>query len=248
MVIFVLLCERKGDAGVTKKVTILIVFLVIAAGALGFLFVYQTAPDKKGAVISSRSADSPAPGGMSIKGLQYKVRSRGALVAETDIEDFKIAPKKLFVFRVKSVNEAVITKARIRLYPHNIESDTPREKEAAADDDPLGALFKEFTDRKAGLITGVTVKEIDVGIYDSEVLTHRLSAARADFNAAKKLTTFYNATLEYPQLRKLIKADKMVWDAQAEMIRIPGSYTTSTRGGDSKGRGLQIDLINDGQY
>jgi hypothetical protein len=211
--------------------------VILAVGALGFLVAWVVFPVSKGSKIAP--ASNPAiTEGTFVKGLHYKVYRNGLLVSEAEAEDFKIIPKKFFVFKVKSINEAVITNARIKLFEQN-ESRESRKK-----DDPFGSLFREFTDKEngEGLITRATVKGIDVNIYKAEKLTHHLTAASADLKAGANQTAFYNVAIEHPSSRMVIRTEKLLWDTQEKQFKAPGRYTASSPEGEVKGKGIQIDL------
>lgn len=184
------------------------------------------------------SSGPPTGVGTVVKGLHSRVYEDGLLVSEAEAEDFRIIPRRFFVFNVKSLNEAVITNARIKLFERK-ETGEARKK-----DDPFGSLFREFTDKEnaTGVITRAVVKGMEVSIYNTEGLTHHLTAARADLKAGQNQTVFYHAALEHPSSKRVITTEKLLWDAQEREFRIPGEYTGSGPGGAFQGKGVRIDL------
>jgi hypothetical protein len=206
--------------------------VVLAVGALGLLVAWGALPIRKGNEITPAS-NPPITDGTYVKGLHYKVHENGSLVSEAEAEDFRIVPKRFFVFRVKSVNEAVVTNARIKLFKLN---DSRKDSK----DDPFGSLLKEFGD--SGLIVKAVVNGIDVNIYKAEKVTHHLTAAKADLMAGANQTAFYDAAIEHPPSKTVIRTAKLLWDTEKRKFRVPGQYTASGPGGEFRGKGVQIDL------
>ncbi len=207
--------------------------VIVTLGALGFLAGWMAFPEGKGRGIEP-GAIPPVTDGTFVKGLHYKVYKNGSPASEAEIDDLRIVPRNFFVFRIKSINEAVITNARIRLYD-------PSQKRR---DDPFRSLFKEFTDQENGfgLITRAVVKGIDVNMYHAQKVTHHLTAAKADLMAGSNQTAFYDATIEHPSSKTVVRAAKLLWDTQERKFVVPGRYTLSGPGGDVKGEGVQIDM------
>ena len=171
--------------------------------------------------------------GTFVEGLRYRVHRNGSLVSEVEAEDLRIIPKSFFVFRVKSINEAVVTNARIKLFKLN-------ETKKDIKDDPFGSLLKEIADRD--LIVRAVARGIEVYIYKAEKVTHHLTAAKADLMAGANQTAFYDATIEHPLSKTVIRTAKVLWDTEERKFMVPGRYTASGPRGKSIGRGVQIDL------
>jgi hypothetical protein len=208
---------------------------IISILALGLLVVWAFLPEKKRSNTLPQSYNPP----LLINGLSYKAYNNGILVSKMEAEEFKIRPRKFFIFNIKSVNEAILTNVKLNMYLKNKE---------LADIDLLNPIFDATTDKGTGkgtgigLITRAIIKGIDVNIFISDVLTHKLKATSADFMLKKKRIVFYNASLEHPPSSRLISADKIIWDAQEKAFMVYNLDKTSSTKEKAKGKGLKIDL------
>jgi len=212
---------------------------IISIFALGLFIVWMLLPGKKKTNISPQSYNPP----LLINGLSHKVYNNGILVSKMEAEEFKIRPRKFFIFNIKSVNEAILTNVKLNMYIKNKEL---KEGKEVADIDLLNPIFDATTGKGTGtgLITRAVIKGIDVNIFISDVLTHKLKATSADFMLKKKRIVFYNASLEHPPSSRLISADKIIWDAQEKAFMVYNlDKTSSTKEkAKGKGKGLKIDL------
>jgi len=174
-------------------------------------------------------------------GVSSKVYDNGVLVSKMEAEMFKIRPRKFFLFNIKSVNEAILTNVKLDIY---IKNKGLKEGKETAYIDLLKPIFDATTGKGTGtgLITRAVIKGIDFNIFNSDILIHKLKARSADFMLQNKKIVFLNVTLEHPPSSRLISAERMIWDAQEGNFKVPGWYKSSTPKGDSKGKGVQIDL------
>lgn len=204
---------------------------IIFIFALGLFIVWMLLPEKK----KTNTSPPPYNPPLLINGLSYKAYNNGILVSKMEAEEFKIRPRKFFIFNIKSVNEAILTNVKLNMYIKNKE---------LADIDLLNPIFDGTTGKGTGtgLITRAIIKGIDVNIFISDVLTHKLKATSADFMLKKKKIVFYNASLEHPPSSKLISAKKIIWDAQEKAFMVYNLDKASSPKEKAKGKGLKIDL------
>jgi len=213
-----------------KRIAFVAILLV---GAVGVYLAWAGFTAKRGRAADPQSSPSITEGSF-VKGLHYRVHDNGSLISEADAEDLRIVPKSFFVFKVKSISEAVVTNAKINLYKLNESRKDPG-------DDLFRAMVKEVSEGE--LIVKAVANGIEVNFYDeTEKVTHHLKAARADLVAGPAQTVFYNATLENPPSRTIIRTEKLFWNAKEKKFKVPGQYITFYRGGEIKGNGLQIDM------
>lgn len=210
---------------------------IIFIFALGLLIVWAFLPEKKRSNTLPQSYNPP----LVMDGLSYKVYNDGILVSKMEAEEFKIRPRKFFIFNIKSVNEAILINVKLNMY---IKNKKTKEDKEIADIDLLNPIFDATTGKGtgAGLITRAIIKGIDVNIYNSDVLTHKIKATEADFILKKKKIVFLNVTLEHPPSNKLINAKKIIWDAQEKAFMVYSLDKASSTKEKAKGKGLKIDL------
>lgn len=195
-------------------------------------------PEKKKTNTLPQSFNPP----LLIDGLSYKVYNNGTLVSKMEADEFKISPRKFFIFNIKSVNEAILKNVKMDIYIKDLK--LKKGKVIETDIDLLKLFFDSTTGKKtgAGLITRALIKGIDMNIYISDVLTHKLKASTAEFMLKGKKIIFYNVTLENPLSHKLIHAAKIIWDAQEKVFKISDWYEVSSLKGKTKGKSITIDL------
>jgi hypothetical protein len=210
---------------VNRKISIVI---GVAALLMVCVIVWAALPNRRVDQTQTLSDRAAKEGWLFIKGLRYKTYENGSLVARVEAQEFKIIPRRFFVFHIKSLNEAVITNAKMDLFFHGREAHNSIAEEGN-DESPFKVLFKELTrkDSGAGLITKVTMKGIDISIYDSGVLRRRVRAASADLINDSGRAIFYDATLEDPHMGKSVSAPKVVWDSHEKRFKVPGDHRAS---------------------
>jgi hypothetical protein len=158
---------------------------------------------------------------MQISSFSYRSRKNGLVLTKLQADDFIVIPKKFFVFQVASVNEAIMTNAKISIYRDSTYGESKCNK-VKADEDSIGSFFKEFMAKggEAGLISNVTVNGIEMALYDSSgILKYHLKASKAELRIGGGGTMFYDAALAQPFTRKQIKADRLFWDSRERKFR-----------------------------
>lgn len=221
-----------------KKSSAVKIILILA---LGLLIVWAFLPEGKKTNTSPQSYNPP----LLINGLSCKVYNNGILVSKMEAEEFKIRPRKFFIFNIKSVNEAILKNVKLNVYTKNKEL---KESKEVTDIDLLNPIFDATTGKGTGtgtgtgLITRAIIKGIDVNIFISDVLTHKLKATTADFMLKKKRIVFYNVNLENPPSHKLINAEKIIWDAQEKVFKVYSLDKASSPKEKAKVKHFKIDL------
>ncbi len=195
---------------------------ILAVLAVGFFIAWSALSVKKVNDIKAPVDGTIKEEETCITGLRYKTCRNGRLVARIDAEEFKIRPRRFFVFQIKSLNEAIITNAKMDLFFRKEAPHGSLGQEGG--DGPFGALLRDLTNKESGvgLVTKVTLKGIDISIYDSDVLTQRLRADSADLRSDTGQGIFYKATLEEPSIGKFTVAPKVVWDPHKKKFKAQG--------------------------
>lgn len=206
----------------------------LAFSVVGTLVIWSANPGKT--AVKQVLSDKALRGeGALISGLRYKTYTNGTLMKMVEADEFRIVPRRFYVFRIKSLNEALVTNARISIF---VPVGDHAKNKKDFPEDPFASLLKDLTDQESvnGVTTKVTVKGIEISIYHSKVLTHHLKAASADLGVSGGQAIFYNAVLEDVALRTRSIAKKMIWDSRTKKFRIPGS-PSGTAGAKGKGFG-----------
>ncbi len=197
---------------------------ILAVLAVGFFIAWAALSAKKDDDIKAPVDGAIKEEETLITDLRYKACKDGRLVARIEAEEFKIRPRRFFVFQIKSLNEAIITNAKMDLFFRRGVPHGSLQQEGG--DGPFGALLRDLTNKESGvgLVTKVTLKGVDISIYDSDALTQRLRADSADLRSDTGQGTFYNATLEETSSGKFAVAAKVVWDSHKRKFKVSGDY------------------------
>ncbi|TAL71292.1 MAG: hypothetical protein EPN88_05765, partial [Bacteroidetes bacterium] len=116
---------------------------IIFIFALGLLIVWAFLPEKKRSNTLPQSYNPP----LVMDGLSYKVYNDGILVSKMEAEEFKIRPRKFFIFNIKSVNEAILINVKLNMY---IKNKKTKEDKEIADIDLLNPIFDATTGKGTG--------------------------------------------------------------------------------------------------
>jgi hypothetical protein len=176
--------------------------------------------------------------------LTYHQYGGYGLVTLLQADNLSVIPRKLLFFNIKSVNEVHIANARIE--SHFYENDR-------GDTAIVPAVIDHLADRRNskrnsnnylefGLITRVIVKDIFMQLFKADTLMLVLSAAEGRVDHKSKMPFFINAVLQDPTATNRIVSNKMIWDPQGRVFKIPGKYIAITDKGRSNGKGIKVDL------
>jgi hypothetical protein len=93
-----------------------------------------------------------------------------------------------------------------------------------------------------GLITGIMARGIHVRLFKADRLAIILRAQQGYVDRKKNKHEFINAVLENPASTIRIVSNRIFWDAQAKVFKIPGQYAALTNNHKASGKGIRIDL------
>ena len=180
---------------------------------------------------------------MRIEGFTYTTSKDNKLVAKLTADEFKINPRKFFVFNVNPFNEATITNAKMEVY---LFDEKPQEVDLFSFREGLISL-KNKEKRKAvlkeiGLVTRGVVKGLKLDVYKNNKLAFVVKAQRAYTDFRKKETKLMNASVEDVSLKKRISSKSVIWDNKEKVFKVPGEYMMLVDGKVTKGKGLEIGL------
>ena len=178
-----------------------------------------------------------------ITNFTYHQYDGDGLVTLLQADNLSVIPRKLLFFNIKSVNEVHIANARIE--SHFYENDRG--------DTAVPAVIDHLADRRnskgnsnnyleIGLITRVIVKGIYMQLFKADTLMLVLSADEGHVDHTSKILYFINAVLQDPTATNRIVSNKMIWDQQDRVFKIPGKYISISDKGRSNGKGIKVDL------
>ena len=158
----------------------------------------------------------------------------------------EVRPRRFMAFNAKSVNEAVLRKARITLY-------TYEHKEPAEDlsdffdyECPPPCIGNSRTDsariRPLGRVTRLVADKITMELYRDDQKILVLEAATGLIDKKKEGVIFFNATLQDIRSHRSIKARKILWDRKRNLFVIPGHYSDTGASGGVNGSAVEVDM------
>jgi hypothetical protein len=183
---------------------------------------------------------------MSISGFGFSIYEGAALRTRVQADLFRIVPRKFGIFRMKSINEAALTKARFEIYTDRNEVGQDKKRDAGV----FSALGDEFNTQTRGApgmqgvgnVTRLVMDGMELAFCreGTPYLEARASSGVMDFK--KKEIRMRGAILEHLPSQKKIAGKTIFWDDRARLFKIPGRYESITSRGRRKGRGVTVDL------
>jgi hypothetical protein len=179
-----------------------------------------------------------------ITGFRYQQFGEFGPVTRLTADSLSVVPRRFLFFNIKSVNEVHIANARIE--SHFYAHDT-------ADTALLPAVLDEFTVggegggdegqyREFGLITRVIVRGVYVELFKADRLALVLRADEGYVDHKNKAPLFISAVLQNPLATVRLMSDRIIWDSQSKVFKIPGQYVSLTEKGKSSGKSAKVDL------
>jgi hypothetical protein len=176
---------------------------------------------------------------LSIKGFSSEVKNdNGTVISKIKADTIKIKPRKFFVFRIKSLNEALLRNVKLDLFMY----EKINGKESILTGQLFDTLNTFITEQTGlGLVSRIILENIDINIHNSDVVTLKLKAKSAKVLKNKNIV-FNNAILENSMSTTLIKTKIIIWNSQEDVCNIPNQYLAVSAKGRAKGKGIKVDL------
>lgn len=218
---------------------------VIVAGVLSVVFFYDSGSRLVPAVEKSTGV------AIEIEGLKYSNYKDEKLQSRVQAAQLMVVPRKIGVFQIQSINEAVISQFRLEIFnspptiPGNQEKlnsapSVARENEFA---DELSEGIKGLASIKgAGRITKVTITGMEIFSLREDKPEFILQARVGSFDARKKELQLEQVTLLQPITGMRIVTERAVWNKKIKAFEIPGDYEVTTEKGVKKGKRIYIDM------
>jgi hypothetical protein len=222
----------------SKLILILIAGLVLALAAR--IYIQSQSDGQAGPAVKEESV-STSP--MTIRGFGFSTYLDDRLSTRVSADLFRIRPRKFSIFKVRSLNEAALSKARFEIHSDAAESGKPT-------GGILKSLGSQFTSRAQGLagmkgvgnITRVVMDGMELAFFRRKSPHLQVRAQKGEMDFKKKEIRMEQALLEHFPSKKKIAASMIIWDDEARLFKIPGKYQAQTPQGRASGRGITVDL------
>jgi len=226
------------------KISLLSIF-VLTIGVLLWGLNQRTEVNSKlsSAILKGDTENTPSPYPMRIEDFTYTTSKDNRLVARITADEFKVNPRKFFVFNINPFNEATITNAKMEVYlyeesPQNVDLFSFRESlKSLENKEKRKAVLKEL-----GLVTRGVIKGLTLHVYKNDKLTFVVKAQRAHTDFRKNETKLMNVSVEDKTLKRNISSKSVIWDNKEKVFRVPGEYIMLADRKATKGKGLEIGL------
>ncbi len=219
-------------------------FASVIVLSLGFI-IWEIDQRKEPHALHKSERLSPYP--IKIEKLLHAVYKNNRLTAKIEADEFKVNPRKFWIFNVKSLNEATFYNVRLEIY---LDNKTYSNAELFSFGKDLLSLSKESLSKKnkyelnrRGQITrGVIKKGLILKIYKIDTLAFMVKAKEAyiDFNTQE--TRLVGASIEDLLSKKLIKSSSVIWDNKEKVFKVSGKYIAKTPKGVASGEGIKVNL------
>ena len=200
---------------------LLLVILIIAC------YVTYKVASTPGGGIASLSTDAPADNLFDIKGFSVSNFSGPDLIYRIGADEFKIAPRKFSIFKIRIYNQAHLQNAHIEGY-------------LSASHERL----QMFPLKQLGTANQALCDGFQVDIYRDGKYLFNVTAERGKTDLIHKRTSLQKAIITYLPSAEKIASRSIIWDEKAQNFIIPGSFLKGTRTGRSIGKAIRIDLFN----
>jgi hypothetical protein len=214
--------------------------LAFLAGFVGFIIFFsgQKTASPEPPFIDKISRHSP----ITVKGLSASKCDGNRLLTHLQADEFKVNPRKYFIFNVRPFNEVTFSNVRFEthFYPdiHGAAGGisfilSEEETTLVKGDNNLDGF---------GVITRGIIKGLVWEIFNADKLCVRVKAKKAHIDFNKNRTSLKNVTLEQMSPKRIIVSKTVIWNGKDEVFEIPGDYLALTPEGKVSGKGLRLDV------
>lgn len=162
-----------------------------------------------------------------ITGFSYVTYNNQKPSIKLKADEFKVNPRKYFVFNIRPFNEATLTNARIEVHLNEGGSSELDLLSFSRDLLRMNEKGKSHV-QGVGVITRGIIKGLVLQIYKADELSLVVTAQEAIIDFKKEEATLVMATIEDKSTMKLITRRSVVWRAKDKVFRIPGAYRAET--------------------
>ncbi len=214
--------------------------ILVIALSLGFIILWGLSQRKETATPPVEKKTSPYP--TWIKGFNASTYEGDRLITKIEADEFKINPRRFFIFNIKPFNEATLTNVRLEIHLYKGMSSKADLFSFSEGVLPLMNGGKKFAVKGMGLITRGVIKGLVLKIYRADRLSMVVKAGKGYIDFKKQETKMKGVSMEDVLSGRLIKSSSVIWDDKEKVFKVPGEYIAMTPKGQARGRGIKVDL------
>jgi hypothetical protein len=177
-----------------------------------------------------------------IRGFEIKEYGPDGIIIAARADSLFIAPRRIFFFNVKSINEVRLDNAQVEVHFPADPSAGLELLPFGVDSFGFGGGVRKKSSKPFGTITRTVVDRIDISFFRAEKLMLTLSAARADIEKKAVNPRFRAAVLTSAISGMKIISEEMFWDVERKRFVIPGPYIAQSAEDRASGAGIVVDL------
>lgn len=220
-----------------KTLTIALITFAIFLGGWLFYTFWPGTPEQSYQldVTNLKSAGAPPP--MEFTGLTFSTYQGKELQSRVKIKEMRAAPRKLYIFRIRTINELLMSQVEVEIFQNEKEKSIDLLPMAEMQDRVSGAVMVKGMGRiTQGHILGFTAI-----VKENNQETLRVMASEATIDFSKHKMTMLNANLIQPGSQRTISSNRIDWDSTERRFIIPGEYRERTGEKVTKGSAVIAD-------
>lgn len=195
----------------------------------------------RGSRLIPSPAEQPSGVAIEIEGLKSTNYKEGKLQSRVQAAQLVVVPRKIGVFQIQSINEAVIS--RFRLEMHNTARPVEQNSSTAALPDELSDGINGLASIKgSGRIVKVTIADMEILSIRENKPEFILQARVGTFDARHKQLQLENVIMQQPENHLRLTTDRAVWNKEINAFEVPGPYVLHRGNEVVKGEHIFIDL------
>jgi len=187
------------------------------------------------------SAEKSTGVAMEIEGLKYSNYKDGKMQSRVQAAQLMVVPRKIGVFQIQSINEAVISRFRLEMHSATLP-DEPNKTGAALPDELSDGIKGLASIKGSGRIVKVTIAGMEILSLRGDKPEFILQARIGTFDARHKQLQLENVSMQQPENHLRLTTDRAVWNKEINAFAVPGSYVLHRGNEVVKGENIFIDL------
>jgi len=219
---------------------LLLFFLLVHIGGLVWFVVYR--PSTVNSTITKPLHSKTIFTTQAINSSLYK---EGQLIETIGADDITVQSRRFGLFRIRNMNEMVISNLSVEFNLLNNEDDTaePQSLLCSIEKAFQGPAGNAHRSSPLGYITSVTIKGFNLVTRSSlGEVSLECQAARGEMKSKSKRLNLFDLVLIQPQNDLRIVAKQAYWDEEVSRFEIPGAYRQISPSGVKLSTGLSVDL------
>lgn len=218
-----------------------IIYLLVLSAILsgGWLFYLGRAPVKTPAEETVKNTTKPEQiqAASEMAGITFSTYKNDKLQSRVKIQNIRTAPRKLYIFKVQSINELLLTNVAVEIFQQE------REKvELLPFTEMQGEANGAMVMKGEGQITQGHILGFSAVIKNEGQEILRVNSREAIIDFSKRTMTMKNAVLFQPHRHRRIESNKIAWDTEKKEFIISGEYWEVREGRSIKGEAVTADI------